>query len=80
MQWKHPTGAYDLTGQDMINGILISPLFVVCSVRALKRKPNALHIWSGIQMYSLYTFIIYAFDVHFNRLFLLYCAVLDISF
>ncbi|MGN6490959.1 MAG: hypothetical protein ACTHLE_03105 [Agriterribacter sp.] len=67
-------------GQDIVSGVLLIPLLIVSSIRARQKRSNALYIWGGIQMYLLYTFVIYAFAVHFNALFLLYCAILGISF
>ena len=37
-------------------------------------------IWSGVLLYLIYAFAIYAFDVHFNRLFLVYVAIVGLSF
>lgn len=37
-------------------------------------------IWAGINVYLVYTFAIYAFDVHFNSIFLFYCICLGLAF
>ncbi|HTN06838.1 MAG TPA: hypothetical protein VL121_08880 [Agriterribacter sp.] len=66
-------------GQDLIDGILVVPALVICTVCVLRNKAKAFYIWGGFHLYLLYTFIIYAFSVHFNSLFLLYCGILGIS-
>ena len=37
-------------------------------------------VWGGVLCYLIYTFIIYCFAVHFNRLFVIYCINLGLSF
>jgi hypothetical protein len=36
---------------------------------------KAFLVWSGVLFYLIYAYVIYAFDVHFNRLFLVYVAI-----
>ena len=36
-------------------------------------------LWAGVILYIVYTFIIYSFDIHFNRLFIIYCFTLRLS-
>jgi hypothetical protein len=36
-------------------------------------------IWVGITFYYIYTFLIYCFDIRFNRLFLLYTLILGLT-
>ncbi|HEX5024360.1 MAG TPA: hypothetical protein VFV68_03770 [Agriterribacter sp.] len=67
-------------GQDLINSIFIVPVLLTCTVYTLRNNKTAFFIWGGIHLYLLYTFIIYAFNIHFNNFFLLYCVVLGISF
>jgi hypothetical protein len=66
-------------GQDMLDAFLIVPVLVVSSIGAWKNKRIALPIWAGVNLYLVYTFLIYCFDVHFNNLFLVYCAILGLS-
>lgn len=37
-------------------------------------------VWLGTQVYLFYNFVIYAFGVRFNALFLIYCATLSLCF
>jgi hypothetical protein len=45
----------------------------------LKGSKAAVFIYGGTLFYLLYSFVIYCFGVHFNRLFLLYCFTLGFS-
>ena len=37
-------------------------------------------LWGGVICYLSYTFVIYCFAIHFNRLFVVYCVTLGLSF
>lgn len=67
-------------GQDLVNLLLIVPLFTATLVLTLKKNKIGFIIWGGINLYLVYTFVIYSFDIHFNRLFLAYCVELGLSF
>lgn len=67
-------------GQDMIDLFLVAPFLVIISVLASKRNKIALLLWGGANLYLVYTFVVYCFDVPFNRLFLVYCFILGLSF
>lgn len=67
-------------GQDMIDLFFITPCLLVTSVLAYKHNRAATMIWGGVVLYLTYTFVLYCFDVHFNKLFLLYCLCLGLSF
>jgi hypothetical protein len=41
---------------------------------------SALHIWRGLLAYVVYSYVLYAFFIHFNRLFLVYTGALAFSF
>ncbi len=66
-------------GQDLVDLFLVVPLLLV----SLFFLRNGSKLWtllfSGIVSYILYSFVIYCFGVHFNRLFLLYCLTLGAS-
>lgn len=66
-------------GQDMVNLFLVVPLLLISFYLLAGRSKAAALVYGGILFYILYSFIIYCFGVHFNRLFLLYCAVLGLS-
>jgi hypothetical protein len=67
-------------GQDIVNLFLVMPLLVLSLIYMLKNGKVAIFIFSGTLFYILYSFFIYCFGVYFNRLFLLYCFILGLSF
>ena len=68
------------TGQDIFDLFLIVPLLLVSLLFMLKNNRVSYFIFSGTIFYILYSFVIYCFGVHFNRLFLFYCLILGASF
>jgi hypothetical protein len=64
-------------GQDWVNLLLVVPCLIVASARGGRRWKL---IRGGALVYTLYSYSIYAFAVHFNRVFLIYCAILGLSF
>lgn len=66
-------------GQDLINLCIVIPV-LLCGAFLLRKNEKFYFIWAGAILYLIYTFIIYSFDIHFNRLFLFYCFVLGLSF
>ncbi len=67
------------TSQDIGNLIAVVVLFV-SAYFVHKGSIKAFFIWSGVLLYLLYAYLIYAFDVHYNRLFLVYVAIVGLSF
>lgn len=67
-------------GQDMVDLFLITPALLVSSYYAYRRHNGALLVWAGIIAFLVYTFTIYCFAVHFNKLFIVYCLSLGLSF
>lgn len=74
-----PAWAVQGIGQDIVNVIAVAILFFVV-YWVNKGSVTAILIWSGVLLYLIYAFAIYAFDVHFNHLFLVYVAILGLSF
>jgi len=68
------------TWQDMIDLFLILPCLLVTSILAYRNNKAATYIWGGVVLYLTYTFVLYCFDVHFNKLFVVYCLCLGLSF
>jgi hypothetical protein len=66
-------------GQDLINLCIVIPV-LLCGAILIRKFEQFYFIWAGSILYLIYTFIIYCFDIHFNRLFFLYCIVLGLSF
>lgn len=67
-------------GQDLIDLFIVVPALLVSAVFAYNKKKAAILVWGGVITYLLYTFLIYCFAVHFNRLFIFYCLTLGLSF
>jgi hypothetical protein len=67
-------------GQD-IGNLLAVPVLLISTYLLTKRKSTkAFFIWIGTLLYLIYAYLVYSFSVHFNYLFLVYVAVLGISF
>jgi uncharacterized Tic20 family protein len=66
-------------GQDM--GNLVAAVVLVVSVIRMRAGSSwAAQLWMGTLFYLLYAYVVYAFAVHFDRLFLVYVAVLGLVF
>lgn len=66
-------------GQDWIDLVVAVPWLIVAATESLQgSRRAALLLGSGLA-YTAYSFVVYAFDVHFNQLFLVYCAILGLS-
>lgn len=72
--------AYQGIGQDIVNLIIVIPAMIVTLILSYRKNDNALTIWTGILLYLLYSYAIYCFSMHFNFLFLVYCAIFGLSF
>lgn len=66
--------------QDYFDVFLIVPLLIISGSYAFYGSVLNASIWCGTLFYVVYAYIIYAFDIHFNRLFYLYCLILGSSF
>jgi len=67
-------------GQDLVDLFLITPCLVLTSLFTARNNRTAFLLWGGVVIYLTYTFVIYCFNVHFNKLFFLYCIELGLSF
>lgn len=63
-------------GQDWIDLVVVAPALAIAGLFALRGNRRAQLIVGGLSLYVTYAFAIYAFAVHFNALFLVYCATL----
>jgi hypothetical protein len=68
----------EAVGQDLTNLLVFSALLLF-AYAAARGSLKAYLAWTGTLVYSAYTYTIYAFDVQFGPLFLLYVAVLGLS-
>lgn len=66
-------------GQDWANLLGAVPWLVATAIAVLRGSRRALLLLGGGLSYVAYSYAIYAFDVHFNALFLIYCAALGLS-
>jgi hypothetical protein len=66
-------------GQDLIDLVLITPCLLITSVLAYRNNKAAFLIWGGVVLYLTYTFVLYCFQVHFNKLFIVYCLCLGLA-
>ena len=66
-------------GQD-IGNLFAVVVLVVSAVRMRAGSFRAAQWWMGTLLYLLYAYIVYAFAVHFGRLFLVYVAILGLVF
>jgi len=66
-------------GQDFVNLFIVVPLLLISFL--LFRKDNRIgsFLFGGTIFYILYSYMIYAFGVNFNHLFLFYCGILGLS-
>lgn len=71
--------AVQTIGQDSIDLFIIVPVLLASTIYASHGRDLAIKIWAASNIYILYTFVIYCFDVHFNSLFLIYCLILGLS-
>ena len=73
-----PSGAVQGIGQDIVNIVAVAVLLIAVYF-VNKGSVKAFLVLSGVLLYLIYAYAIYAFDVHFNHLFLVYVAILGLS-
>ena len=74
-----PSWAAQGVGQDVVDLFFVAPLLAFCAFQVGKGRRIFLFPLEGILFYLIYSFVLYAFCVHFNRIFFLYCAGLGFS-
>lgn len=67
-------------GQDWANLLLVVPALLISSALVARGSSSALHIWRGLLLYVVYSYVLYAFFIHFNRWFLCYVGALGLAF
>lgn len=65
--------------QDFISLFVTVPVLLISFFFARKGSIRARLIWMGMLGYTLYSYILYAFYVHFNSLFLVYAGTLALT-
>lgn len=73
-----PNWAAQAVGQDIAN-LVAFPLMMILAIAALRGSLRAYIAWLGVVIYSAYSYAIYAFDIHFGPLFLVWVAILGLS-
>lgn len=66
-------------GQDIANIVAAAALFIAVYFIS-KGSVKAFLVWMGVVIALMYPYIIYAFAIHFNSLFLVYVAIVGLSF
>jgi hypothetical protein len=66
-------------GQDVVNLFIVFPALVVSAWYAGRGSQRAVLVWLGIMIYVVYSYVMYAFFVHFGPIFPVYVAVLGLS-
>jgi hypothetical protein len=66
-------------GQDWFDLLVVVPVIVTGAIGLRRGSRAARIVLGGALIYSAYSFVLYAFAVHFNALFLVYCAGLGSS-
>jgi hypothetical protein len=67
-------------GSDLVDLLLVVPVLLISGIKGYRGSVPARLAWLGTQGYLLYNFTLYVFGVHFNALFLVYCATLSLCF
>ena len=71
--------ALQARGQDLGNLIAVAVL-IVSTVAAVRGSATGLFGWMGALMYVMYVYILYAFALHVGVFYLLYLAILGVTF
>ncbi len=67
-------------GQDWVDLLVVAPALCVCAYLALRGSKVYGLLLGGALVYAAYSLVLYAFAMHFNGLFLVYCAGLGLAF
>lgn len=65
--------------QDWVDLLVAVPWLAASAIAVLRGSRRALLLLGGALGYAAYSFAVYAFAVHFNPLFLVYCGALGLS-
>ncbi|HZT05463.1 MAG TPA: hypothetical protein VFC51_00390 [Chloroflexota bacterium] len=75
-----PVWAAAARGSDLVNLVMALPTLAASMILARRGSIRGQLVWLGALGYLLYAYAIYAFDVAFNELFLVYVAALGLVF
>ncbi len=65
---------------DIVDLFLVVPVLLISGIKGNRGSVPARLVWLGALGYLLYNFVFYAFGLHFNALFLVYCATFGLCF
>jgi hypothetical protein len=65
---------------DIVDLFLVLPILLISGIKGCRGSLPARLVWLGTLGYLLYNFVIYTLGVHFNGLFLVYCATMGLCF
>ncbi len=65
--------------QDIANVSIISPLWVILAILALRGSFRAYLLWLGVATFTVYNYVIYTFSIPFGPLFPLWVTVFGLS-
>jgi hypothetical protein len=74
-----PEWTAQAVGQDWFDLLVAAPWIAVCGYMARRGSYRWSVLLAGAYAYTVYEMFIYAFGIHFNALFLVYCATLGIA-
>lgn len=74
-----PNLVIQAVGQDFISLAVALPTLVISALLTSRGSQRARLVWLGGLVYTVYTYVGYAFSVRFNQLFLVYVALLGCS-
>ena len=72
--------AAEFAGVDVFNLVAAVPALLISAELFRRGSLAGRLVWTGTVMYVVYAYIFYTLDVHFNALFLVYCALWGLSF
>lgn len=67
-------------GQDVVNILVAFPMLLACLWYMRNGSWRAQVVWLGLLIYMIYSYVLYAFFIHFGPLFPIYVATLGLSF
>jgi hypothetical protein len=74
-----PAWTAQAVGQDWFDLLIAAPWIAICGVFARRDSYAWSVMLAGAYAYTVYEMFIYAFAIHFNMLFLVYCATLGLA-
>lgn len=73
-----PAWVEQAIGQDWFDLVIAAPWIAICGIGA-RQSARWRVLLAGAYAYTVYELFIYVFAIHFNALFLLYCATLGVA-